>query len=467
MEHPHGTSGSQSGADSIPRKAMGEWTLAAIVVGVAISQVALVSILQGLGQIAHSPPWLVIVAFVTSYALAISYALTFSELALMLPSQGSLSTYTEVALGHFPAMLATYSGYVVVNIFGVPAELMLLDGLLREVGAAFLPPLPDNAIALALLAVLAWLNARGTDLFATLQNASALLKVGLVLATGVAVWWLAPMPAHTVASAATGTAGGVLAGLGVAMGLFFWCFVGAELVCPMVTEVPRPERAIPRSMMLSLTLLALLFGLYSWGGWRFLSPEALTRSAFPHLDYAQAVFGRFGLGILVVMAIAATVSLVNAIFAGVARMLYGMAQNGQAFPYLGRLHPRTGAPAAAVGTLALAFAAPILLLGNTPETIITLVVAASVSWLLAYIVAHVDLLVLRRRYPERQRPFRSPWFPWPQLLGGVGMLFVVACSPREVLLLAAVVLVPVMLLSAVWVRRVMKKGLFSPERWPG
>jgi amino acid transporter len=453
-------------ADASSRKPLGAWTLAAIVVGVAISQVALVGILQGVGLIGNSPPWVVIVAFVAAYALAISYALTFSELSLMLPSHGGLSTYTEVALGHFPAMLATYSGYVVVNIFGVPAELMLLDSLLREVCGPALPPLPNNAIALGVLALLAWLNVRGTDVFAALQNASALLKVALVLATGVAVWWLAPEPGAAAASAAQATTDWSVAGLGVAVGLFFWCFVGAELVCPMVTEIPRPERAIPRSMMLGITLLALLFGLYSWGAWRFLAADLLTHSPFPHLDYARAVFGRFGLPVLLVMAVAATVSLVNAIFAGVARMLYGMARNGQAFPYLGRLHPRHGSPAAAVGTLALAFAAPILLLGNTPETIVTLVVAASVSWLLAYIVAHVDLIVLRRRYPALARPFRSPWYPLPQLLGVLGMVFVIVCSPTEVVWLSGGVLVPVLLLSAGWVRWVMKKGIFTPERLP-
>ena len=132
------------------------------------------------------------IAFACAYLLAISYALTFSELSLMMPSGAGLSTYTEVAIGNFPALLATFAGYVVVNIFGVPAELLLFDSVVREIGGIHLPP---KLIALSLLAVLALLNIRGTDVFAVLQNSTAVLKVGLILASGLAIFWLAPIDA--------------------------------------------------------------------------------------------------------------------------------------------------------------------------------------------------------------------------------------------------------------------------------
>lgn len=449
-------------AATAPAKSMGAATLAAVIVGVAISQLALVGLLQGVGMAGQTPLWLLGLAFLFAYLLALSYAASFAELSLMIPSRGGLCTYTEIAVGNFPAMLATYSGYVVVNVFGVPAELMLFDSVAREVAGI---PLPPKVIALSLLALVTFLNIRGTDVFAALQNSTSALKVGLVLALSLAVFFVTPDtgPASTAQPAASGGT----AGFGMIIGLFFWCFVGAEFVCPMVGEVRNPRRVIPWSMMLGITALAVLFGLYSFGARRLLPESVMTASPFPHLDYAVAVFGRVGSAVLLLMAVTASVGLVNAILAGISHLVYGMALNGQAFGIFAREHPRYGSPWVAIVGMASCFAIPILLMGDRPETITTLVVAASTSWLVAYIIGHIDLIVLRKRYPDADRPFRSPWFPIPQLIGIAGMLYVIAANPEEVNRIAGLVLGGVGILSALWTRLVMKKSLFAAEPMPG
>lgn len=456
MEH----SQDKAGGSPPQRRTLGMGTLAAVIVGIAISQVALVGVLQGVGVAEKQPLWLIGLAFACAYLLAISYALTFSELSLMMPSSGGLSTYTEVAIGNFPALLATFSGYVVVNVFGVPAELMLFGSVVREVGGIDLPP---KVIALSLLVVLAILNARGTNVFATLQNSTAVVKVGLILVSGLAMFWLVPgeAPAAPVGQGAGQGMSG--SGFGMVVGLFFWCLVGAEFVCPMIGEVKNPGKAIPGAMILGITALAVLFGLYSLGARRLLPPELLTSSAFPHLDYARTVFGRIGAAMLLLTAVTATVGLVNAVLAGISRLLQGMAQNGQAFGFLAWRHARYDSPWAAIGAITVAFGMPILLMGDRPETIMNLVIAASTAWLIAYIVAHINLIVLRRRYPQAKRPFRSPFFPWPQVIGIGGMVYVIASSPDEVTVLTGYVLGVVGVASALWTRFVMKRGLFAPE----
>lgn len=108
----------------LPR-VLGLHTLVALIVGIAVSQVGLVGVLQGIGLIGGESLPIIVGAFVTAVILAITYAASFSELSLMMPSSGGLSRYTEIAMGHFPALLATFSGYVVVNMFGLSAELLL------------------------------------------------------------------------------------------------------------------------------------------------------------------------------------------------------------------------------------------------------------------------------------------------------------------------------------------------------
>lgn len=105
---------------------------------------------------------------------------------------------------------------------------------------------------------------------------------------------------------------------------------------------------------------------------------------------------------------------------------------------------------------------------NQMEKVINLLTAATCSWLIAYIIAHVDVIVLRWRHPELCRPFRTPFYPMPQILGIIGMVFVLwnnAPEPEmrfQVYIHAGLLLLITMLYSWIWVRYKMKRGLFSP-----
>ena len=97
-----------------------------------------------------------------------------------------------------------------------------------------------------------------------------------------------------------------------------------------------------------------------------------------------------------------------------------------------------------------------------------LTIAASVAWLLAYIMAQVSLLVLRWRHPEMARPFRMPGAPWLPLLAIGGMTYVVINSSpapemtQQIVQYTGIVLALFAVVGAIWVKGVMRKGLFEP-----
>ncbi|PXC09900.1 amino acid transporter, partial [Pseudomonas aeruginosa] len=74
-----------------------------------------------------------------------------------------------------------------------------------------------------------------------------------------------------------------------------------------------------------------------------------------------------------------------------------------------------------------------------------------------------------RRYPHIARPFRTPFYPLPQLFGIAGMIYaVVHVSPTpemtgRIFASAGVVLGVVSLVAVVWIKGVMRKPLFVPE----
>nr|WP_313974275.1 APC family permease [uncultured Psychrobacter sp.] len=248
--------------------------------------------------------------------------------------------------------------------------------------------------------------------------------------------------------------------------LAMWLFVGAEFICPMIKEVKNPNKNIPTSMHASVTIIFAMYITFVYGATQFLSVETLIESNIPYVDYAIAVFGDTGLLIATVMALAATFSSANTILAAIPRMLHGMAEQKQSFPILKHVN-RFGAPWIAIVMMTVLVSIPFLILDI--DSVIVLLIAATISYLLAYIIAHIDVIVLRRRMPNHPRPYRTPFYPIPQILGIVAMVYVIInSSPApemtvHIFQIFGGMLLFISVIAALWVKLYMKKGLFEAD----
>ncbi|GEN26556.1 amino acid APC family transporter [Halovibrio variabilis] len=440
---------------------MGLMTMMAICIGLVIVQGAMISAMQGIGMGGTTFIFAMIAALIISQFNAMSFA----ELSLMFPQEGTLATYTQKAIGHFPAIVSVFAGYVIVASLAVPVEMFLVDAMLAELLPGMLP---EKVVPMVILVALTVTNLVGADVFAKVQNViafilvSALILIGLVAISGMG-------QAHPVI---TGTAvdwgfAGVMDGSFIGLiALAMWLFVGAEYICPMINEVKDPLKNIPRAMHLCLFAIFGIFLVFVYGASLFLDTETLLESPIPYLDYANAVFGKAGLFIATIMALTATCSTVNTILAALPRMLHGMAKEKQAFPQLKALN-RFNTPWVGIVMMAVFTLVPFFLLGI--ESLIILVIAATTSYLLAYIISHIDVIVLRRRLPNHKRPYRTPFYPLPQIVGIVAMVYVIINnSPAPemtpmIFTIAGGMLGVVSIIAALWVKFYMKRGLFEPD----
>lgn len=443
------------------RRGLGLKSLMAVAVGLVVSQGVMVLMLQGVG-IAGSA---FVVPLAIAWLLALCYAASFSELALLVPRAGSLSAYTEVALGQFPAILSVFSGYVVVAMFALSAELMLVNYLL---GVLYPAVEGTHYIAFGILGAFTLLNLLGIDVFARLQNVLAFAMVVALILLGVSALSGGFAP-HSVEASELAAGFNLGDGAFTLIALAIWGYVGAEFVCPLVGESRNAARNIPRSMYLGLTVIFAVFVLYCLGALFYIPRETLVSADLPHLEYATAAFGGSGTFLLAVAAVTATCSTVNTSLAAVPRMLQGMAEQGQAFPVLGWLTRSTRVPWVSVLFVSGVTGLPLLIWGNDPSTVGLLLISAAIAWLIAYIIAHVNVIALRIRYPEAHRPYRAPFYPLPQLIGIAGMVYaIVYASPapeltREIFINAGVVLGVVSVIAVAWIKLVMHKPLFQPE----
>ena len=432
--------------------------LFAAAIGVIVAQISMVSAVQGIGI----GGWGFIAALAIALAISLANAFAYAEMSLMLPSQGSLSSFAEAALGNFPAIMLVFAGYVTPAIFGLPAELILADAVLTD---ALKLPLPQHFWAVAIVVVFAGLNILGADVFARVQT---LLSFLVLLVLGVL--GLAALSGGAAAVPAPGAGLSQLSRDPVVFGLValaFWVFAGIEFVTPLVTEARDARRDLPRAMILGLVALFVVQVLFVLGGAALLPREHLASAATPHLDIAKAVLGPKAGLVIAVLALLASASLINTVLAAVPRMLAGMADNGQVFPLLKYRHPRLGTPVVAILFVAALPLVGLLWSGGKVEAILPLMIAASVAWLMAYIMAQVSLMVLRARHPDLPRPFKVPGYPFVPLLAIAGMVFVILNSSpapdmtRAVATYTGIVLALFAGVGALWVTLVMKKGLFE------
>ncbi|MBB5321945.1 amino acid transporter [Marinobacter oulmenensis] len=179
----HSTSFSSTSRISRPLK-MGLLTMMAISIGMVIVQGAMISATQGIGIGGMS----FIAAMVVALIIAQFNAMSFAELSLMFPQEGTLATYTQKAIGHFPAILVVFAGYVMVALLAMPVEMFLVDAMLGELLPSLLPA---KVGPLLILVVLTITNLVGSDIFARVQNllafilVSALSLLGLIATTGL------------------------------------------------------------------------------------------------------------------------------------------------------------------------------------------------------------------------------------------------------------------------------------------
>jgi amino acid transporter len=347
-------------------------------------------------------------------------------------------------------------------MFAVSAELILIDDVIRKI---FKLDVPYFGIGFIILFISVGLNLLKIDIFSKVQNIVAFVMVVLLLLLGIfaITGWYYPhtqvvdhhikFDSNTVALVA----------------LAFWGFVGVEFVVPMIEESKNASKNIPRAMYIGLSTIFITISLYGLGALFFLPQDHLINSLTPHIEYATAVFGPTGLLFIAVGALFATLSTLNATLAALPRMLQGMALNKQVLSIFAQVNQKNNVPWVGVLFVAVIIMIPMLLSQRETEVIKVLLTAACISWLIAYIIAHINVMVLRQRYPKMSRPYKAPFYPFLQISGIVGMvltIFYAVPTPDlrvKIFTWVGVVIGLTTIISILWIKLAMKQQLFQPQ----
>ncbi|MEJ7708969.1 MAG: APC family permease [Pyrinomonadaceae bacterium] len=212
-------------------------------------------------------------------------------------------------------------------------------------------------------------------------------------------------------------------GLGGATLIAMYDYGGYFNVCLFGGEVKSPAQTIPRSIMIAVICVAVLYLIMSVTiigvvPWR----DAIKSSAVVS-DFIERLYGTGAAQVMTALILWTSFASVFAIMLGYSRVPYAAAAQGRFFKPFARLHPIKRFPSFSVVTIGLLSAAACLL------TLDALVKALIVIQIMTQFVAQVLAVPMIRRFrPDIERPFKMWAYPLPVVLALCGWLYILAVS---------------------------------------
>ncbi len=360
-------------------------------------------------------------AFAIGGVIMALVGLTYAELVSAMPSAGGEHNYVLRGLGSRAAFVTSWSlvlGYVSVVAFeavALPQTLLylapdMLVGRLWSV-AGYDVYASWAAVGIVGAVAITALNYVGVRPAAVFQGVAVLflLAVGGLLAVGSFVGG----SSDNLQPLFSGGVGGIVAVL-VAVPFLF---VGFDVIPQSAEEIDLPFRLIGKLVVVSVIAAAVFYIVVMVTVGSSLPKEVLAASELPAADGMAALWGSQVFGdVLVLGGVAGILTSWNGFLLGASRLLYAMATSGMVPRWFATLHPRYRTPGNAILFIgALSMLAP--LFGR--QMLVWLVDAGGVSIVVAFFLVAVTFLVLRRREPELERPFRVSQGPLVGALAGV------------------------------------------------
>jgi APA family basic amino acid/polyamine antiporter len=247
-----------------------------------------------------------------------------------------------------------------------------------------------------------------------------------VLLAGIPVVLLAAASCFVVAARGLPEAGGPVGAfdagaLAAAFLPVYFAYSGWNAAIYVAGEIRHPERSLPRALIGGTAGVAAVY-LVLCAGFAALFPlPRLALVGEVGTAAARELFGRPGESAATLLILCAVLASINGTVLGGSRIVQAMAERGESLALAARRDPRTGAPIAALW-LQAAWAIVLIAFRRFDE----LLAYTSSAMLLTAVLCVLAVIVLRRRRPELDRPYRVPVYPIPPLVFAAATLSVMA-----------------------------------------
>jgi fructoselysine transporter len=215
-----------------------------------------------------------------------------------------------------------------------------------------------------------------------------------------------------------------------------YSYLGYYNVCHLGSEIKNPEKNIPRSMMISIIGIAILYlsmnvSIVSVMPWQDAAKSDFVISAFTEKIYGPDV-AIFATALILIVAF----SSLFAVLLGYSRIPYAAAADGKFFPVFAKLHPTKHFPY--VSLLFLGGLAFIFSLLFKLSTVISAIIAMRI--IIQFIGQAIGVVLLRKRNGTANLPYKMALYPLPVILAIIIWSFVFISTGKEMMLYAGIVI---------------------------
>ncbi len=420
-------------------------------VAVAVGNTIGAGILRAPGEVAAQLPHAGV--FLGVWAIGGLYALLgaaqIAELGAMLPRSGGQYVFSRYAFGEYAGFLVGWSDWI--STCGTTAAVSIVAA---EFAAALVPGLAGWTAAVAVFvttafAVIQW---RGIRWGSFSQNVTSAIKAlaFVALSAGALLFGSQRSDAGAVEGALPGGLA-LLTALVASLQAVIYTYDGWTGPVYFSEEVDDPGRNVPRALFGGVVSVLAIYLLMNLSLLYVVPVSSIAGQPFAAGALAETAFGRSGSTVFTLVVIVSMLSAINAYHLMATRVLFAMSRDGLLSAKAASVNAG-GTPTVAL-LLSAAVAVTFILVGRTFSTVITVLAFFFVA---NYTLSFASIFVLRRREPEKARPYKAWGYPWSTaiaLAGSVAFLGGAMASDTRSSALALLLLAASYPLFRVLVRR--------------
>ena len=423
---------------------LGFWSAVSIVIGSIIGSGIFMKPATMAAQLGS--PELLIAVWIGAGIVTLFGALSNAEVAAMIPETGGQYVFFQKMYGDFVAYLYAWSGFAVFNTAGVASiayvmatyaeyfiTLPRFDTVKEKSIDLFLPfighlyPLENmgvKALTILVIILLTLISYRSTKLGGTVMIIFTALKMAAIGLVVLAIFFSGDgSTQHFVQdSIVIDNKGWALVGaIMAATSGAFWAYDGWINITSVAGEIQNPQRNIPRSLFLGVTICIIIYVLVNLAYLYVLPIEQVAASSLVASDAARVIMGSIGGGIIALLVIISTLGSTHGNLLSTSRISFAMAGQGRFFKSVGVVHPQFGTPGNAL--LLHGFWASVLVISGSFDMLTDMLIF--ISWLF-YGMSALGVFVLRKKMPLTERPYRVWGYPFvPAMFVAFTLFFLV------------------------------------------
>jgi basic amino acid/polyamine antiporter, APA family len=324
-----------------------------------------------------------------------SFVLAAMVMGLTVASYAELSTRFPVSAGEAAYVRAAFRSSAFSTTTGLfTAATGVISSAAVTLGAAGyiqqFVDLPQHLIVIAVVVALGSVAAWGILESVVLASVFTVIEIGGLVTIIIAAIYADVPIAATIAHAPPLNAS-VLSGIAFGSLLAFFAFIGFEDLANVVEEAKMPHRDIPRAMVLTLLISTILYVMVAAVAVSAVPIERLSSSSAPLSLVFRQIAG-VSPATISAIAIVATLNTILAQMTMAARVIYGIAREGQLPAFLAKVNPRTGTPLVATAFVVAAIVPMAWLVPLAP-----LAEGTSLATLAVFALVNLSLLRLRHK----------------------------------------------------------------------